>query len=121
MTTLQEKIEEHTHEENQERSLIAASHRGDRDLKSRMVLASFPDSMSALLSQESAQKASDLHKQRTGKALLITEELVQKEMQYPEVIMSIKPRNDETELNKDNFEEAYDVQEEVRSLCLALF
>ncbi|KAI9138312.1 hypothetical protein BKA69DRAFT_1092157 [Paraphysoderma sedebokerense] len=62
--------EPRTHEENQERSLIAASHRGDRDLEARM---------------ESARKASDLHKKRTGRALNITEEDVLAEKMYDEI------------------------------------
>ncbi|KXS17547.1 hypothetical protein M427DRAFT_30358 [Gonapodya prolifera JEL478] len=45
---------ERSHEENQERSFIAAAHRGDRDHDARL---------------ESAHKASDIHKARTGKEL----------------------------------------------------
>ncbi|RUO95440.1 hypothetical protein BC936DRAFT_144017 [Jimgerdemannia flammicorona] len=43
--------------ENQERAYIAASHRTDRNIEARM---------------ESARKASEIHKRRTGKALLVT-------------------------------------------------
>ncbi|GAB1210596.1 hypothetical protein APSETT445_009391, partial [Aspergillus pseudonomiae] len=60
-----------TREENQERdptnetrAFIAASRRKDRSLDARL---------------ESANRASQLHKQRTGKALLITREIVEKE------------------------------------------
>jgi len=61
--------EPRTHEENSERSYIAASHRGDLPLSSRMV---------------SAQKASEIHKRRTGKGLKITEEDVINEVMYKE-------------------------------------
>ncbi|KAF9892739.1 hypothetical protein FE257_001141 [Aspergillus nanangensis] len=59
-----------TREENQERAFIAASRRKDRSLDARL---------------ESANRASLLHKQRTGKALLITREIVEKEAMYEEV------------------------------------
>ncbi|KAB8257200.1 hypothetical protein BDV32DRAFT_86637 [Aspergillus pseudonomiae] len=59
-----------TREENQERAFIAASRRKDRSLDARL---------------ESANRASQLHKQRTGKALLITREIVEKEAMYEEV------------------------------------
>ncbi|RVD85017.1 uncharacterized protein DFL_003351 [Arthrobotrys flagrans] len=52
---------ERTHEENQERAYIAASHRTDRSLEARM---------------ESARRASEIHKQRTGKFFRITEKAV---------------------------------------------
>ncbi|KAK6497729.1 hypothetical protein TWF481_012132 [Arthrobotrys musiformis] len=52
---------ERTHEENQERAYIAASHRSDRSLEARM---------------ESARRASEIHKQRTGKFFQITEKAV---------------------------------------------
>ncbi|KAF3160777.1 hypothetical protein TWF788_002873 [Orbilia oligospora] len=52
---------ERTHEENQERAYIAASHRTDRSLEARM---------------ESARRASEIHKQRTGKFFKITEKAV---------------------------------------------
>ncbi|KAK6346029.1 hypothetical protein TWF730_010363 [Orbilia blumenaviensis] len=52
---------ERTHEENQERAYIAASHRTDRSLEARM---------------ESARRASEIHKQRTGKHYKISEESV---------------------------------------------
>ncbi|CAG8557368.1 276_t:CDS:2 [Ambispora gerdemannii] len=70
MTSLHKRNEERTHEENQERAFIAASHRGDRSLEARM---------------ESARKASEVHKKRTGKALKITEEDVRNEEMYREV------------------------------------
>ncbi|KAL4896503.1 hypothetical protein BDV59DRAFT_107727 [Aspergillus ambiguus] len=59
-----------TREENQERAFIAASRRKDRSLDARL---------------ESANRASLLHKQRTGKALLINREIVEKEAMYEEV------------------------------------
>ena len=49
---------EHTREENQERAYISASRRSVRSLEARMV---------------SAQKASEIHKKRTGKGLKVTE------------------------------------------------
>ncbi|KAK6524615.1 hypothetical protein TWF281_011518 [Arthrobotrys megalospora] len=52
---------ERTHEENQERAYIAASHRTDRSLEARM---------------ESARRASEIHKQRTGKSYKISEAAV---------------------------------------------
>ncbi|RHZ55904.1 hypothetical protein CDV55_103806 [Aspergillus turcosus] len=57
-------------EENQERAFIAASRRKDRSLDARL---------------ESANRASMLHKKRTGKALHITKEIVEKEAMYEEV------------------------------------
>ncbi|EAW08064.1 uncharacterized protein ACLA_027890 [Aspergillus clavatus NRRL 1] len=57
-------------EENQERAFIAASRRKDRSLDARL---------------ESANRASMLHKKRTGKALLITKEIVEREAMYEEV------------------------------------
>ncbi|GLA29367.1 hypothetical protein AnigIFM63326_007268 [Aspergillus niger] len=59
-----------TKEENQERAFIAASRRKDRSLDARV---------------ESANRASSLHKQRTGKALLISREIVEREAMYEEV------------------------------------
>ncbi|CAJ0839156.1 6681_t:CDS:2 [Entrophospora sp. SA101] len=56
--------------ENQERAYIAASHRGDRSIEARI---------------ESARKASEIHKKRTGKALRITPEDVRNEEMYQEV------------------------------------
>ncbi|CAG8451876.1 11286_t:CDS:2 [Paraglomus brasilianum] len=70
MTSLGKRNEERTHEENQERAYIAASHRGDRSLEARM---------------ESARKASEIHKKRTGKALRITEDDVRNEEMYQEI------------------------------------
>lgn len=60
---------ERTHEENQERAYIAASRRTDRSLEARM---------------ESARRASEIHKRRTGKALKITEQDVVNEEMYEE-------------------------------------
>ncbi|KAJ9213558.1 hypothetical protein DTO166G4_4808 [Paecilomyces variotii] len=57
-------------EENQERAFVAASRRKDRSLDARL---------------ESAHRASMLHKKRTGKALYITREIVEKEAMYEEV------------------------------------
>ncbi|KAE8148151.1 hypothetical protein BDV25DRAFT_168639 [Aspergillus avenaceus] len=59
-----------TREENQERAFIAASRRKDRSLDARL---------------ESANRASQLHKQRTGKALHITRDIVEKEAMYEEI------------------------------------
>ncbi|PYH99253.1 hypothetical protein BO71DRAFT_425405 [Aspergillus ellipticus CBS 707.79] len=59
-----------TKEENQERAFIAASRRKDRSLDARV---------------ESANRASSLHKQRTGKALLINRDIVEREAMYEEV------------------------------------
>ncbi|CAG8518857.1 10481_t:CDS:2 [Ambispora leptoticha] len=70
MTSLHKRNEERTHEENQERAFIAASHRGDRSIEARM---------------ESARKASEVHKKRTGKSLKITEDDVRNEEMYREV------------------------------------
>ncbi|KAG9290894.1 hypothetical protein G9A89_011044 [Geosiphon pyriformis] len=70
MTSTHKRNEERTHEENQERAFIAASHRGDRSIEARM---------------ESARKASELHKKRTGKALRITEQDVRNEEMYREM------------------------------------
>ncbi|KAJ5760559.1 hypothetical protein N7520_007715 [Penicillium odoratum] len=57
-------------EENQERAFIAASRRKDRSLDARL---------------ESANRASMLHRKRTGKAFHITKEIVEKEAMYEEV------------------------------------
>ncbi|CRG85314.1 hypothetical protein PISL3812_02412 [Talaromyces islandicus] len=57
-------------EENQERAFVAASRRKDRTLDARL---------------ESANRASMLHKKRTGKALHITKEIVEREAMYEEV------------------------------------
>ncbi|CAG8449471.1 10505_t:CDS:2 [Diversispora eburnea] len=70
MTTLHKRNQERTHEENQERAYIAASHRGDRSMEARI---------------ESARKASEIHKKRTGKALRITPEDVRNEEMYQEI------------------------------------
>ncbi|KAF1984120.1 hypothetical protein K402DRAFT_406339 [Aulographum hederae CBS 113979] len=60
---------ERTHEENQERAYIAASRRSDRSLEARM---------------ESARRASDIHKKRTGRALRVNESDVVNEEMYEE-------------------------------------
>ncbi|KAF2433660.1 hypothetical protein EJ08DRAFT_657799 [Tothia fuscella] len=60
---------ERTHEENQERAYIAASRRSDRSLEARI---------------ESARRASDIHKKRTGRALRVTEQDVVNEEMYEE-------------------------------------
>lgn len=52
------------------RAFIAASRRKDRSLDARV---------------ESAQRASSLHKKRTGRALYITREIVEKEAMYEEI------------------------------------
>ncbi|CAG8463750.1 834_t:CDS:2 [Funneliformis caledonium] len=70
MTSLHKRNQERTHEENQERAYIAASHRGDRSMEARI---------------ESARKASEIHKKRTGKALRITPEDVRNEEMYQEI------------------------------------
>jgi hypothetical protein len=57
-------------EENQERAFVAASRRKDRSLDARL---------------ESANRASMLHKKRTGKALHITKEIVEREAMYEEI------------------------------------
>ncbi|KAJ5245006.1 hypothetical protein N7489_005102 [Penicillium chrysogenum] len=54
-------------EENQERAFIAASRRKDRSLDARV---------------KSANRASSLHKRRTGKAFHITKEIVEEEGMY---------------------------------------
>ncbi|KAK3720570.1 hypothetical protein LTR37_003619 [Vermiconidia calcicola] len=58
-----------SHEENQERAYIAASRRSDRSLEARV---------------ESARRASDIHKKRTGRALRVTEQDVMNEEMYEE-------------------------------------
>lgn len=60
---------ERTHEENQERAYIAASRRSDRSIEARL---------------ESAKRASEIHKKRTGRALKITQEDVENEEMYEE-------------------------------------
>jgi len=60
---------ERTHEENQERAYIAASRRSDRSLEARV---------------ESARRASEIHKKRTGRAFRVTEEDVMNEEMYEE-------------------------------------
>ncbi|TKA72911.1 hypothetical protein B0A49_08439 [Cryomyces minteri] len=60
---------ERTHEENQERAYIAASRRSDRTLGARI---------------QSARRASEVHKRRTGRSLRITEQDVTNEEMYEE-------------------------------------
>lgn len=60
---------ERTHEENQERAYIAASRRSDRSLEARI---------------ESARRASEIHKRRTGRSLRVTEQDVINEEMYEE-------------------------------------
>jgi len=60
---------ERTHEENQERAYIAASRRSDRSLEARV---------------ESARRASEIHKRRTGRSLRVTEKDVMDEEMYEE-------------------------------------
>ncbi|KAI9654465.1 MAG: hypothetical protein M1829_000921 [Trizodia sp. TS-e1964] len=60
---------ERTHEENQERAYIAASRRSDRSLEARV---------------ESARRASEIHKKRTGRGLKVTEQDVINEEMYEE-------------------------------------
>jgi hypothetical protein len=60
---------ERTHEENQERAYIAASRRSDRSLEARV---------------ESARRASEIHKRRTGRSLKVTEQIVIDEEMYDE-------------------------------------
>ncbi|KAL4808489.1 hypothetical protein BDV18DRAFT_135103, partial [Aspergillus unguis] len=59
-----------TKEENQERAFIAASRRKDRSLDARL---------------ESANRASQLHKRRTGRALAIDRDTVARELMYEEI------------------------------------
>ena len=58
-----------THEENQERAYIAASRRSDRSVEARV---------------ESARRASEIHKRRTGKSLKVTEKDVLADEMYEE-------------------------------------
>ncbi|KAK3615291.1 hypothetical protein LTR22_027493 [Elasticomyces elasticus] len=60
---------ERTHEENQERAYIAASRRSDRRLEARV---------------DSARRASEIHKRRTGRSLRVTEQDVVNEVVYEE-------------------------------------
>ncbi|RMD42366.1 hypothetical protein DV735_g2787, partial [Chaetothyriales sp. CBS 134920] len=60
---------ERSHAENQERAYIAASRRSDRSLEARV---------------ESARRASEIHKRRTGRSLRVTEEDVLNEEMYEE-------------------------------------
>ncbi|KAK6394849.1 hypothetical protein LTR81_026217, partial [Elasticomyces elasticus] len=60
---------ERTHEENQERAYIAASRRSDRGLETRVV---------------SVKRASEIHKQRTGRSLRVNEQDVMNEEIYEE-------------------------------------
>lgn len=60
---------ERTHAENQERAYIAASRRSDRSLEGRV---------------ESARRAAEIHKRRTGRTLRVTEQDVINEETYEE-------------------------------------
>lgn len=60
---------ERSHEENQERAYIAASRRTDRSIEARV---------------QSARMASEIHKKRTGRGFIISEEIVTKEEMYEE-------------------------------------
>ncbi|EMC99968.1 hypothetical protein BAUCODRAFT_357991 [Baudoinia panamericana UAMH 10762] len=60
---------ERTHEENQERAYVAASRRSDRSLEARV---------------ESARRASEIHKRRTGRSLKVDEQSVLNEDMYEE-------------------------------------
>jgi len=62
---------ERTHDENKERAYIAASRRCDRNLEARV---------------DSARRASEIHKKRTGRSLRVTEQDVMKEEMYEEEI-----------------------------------
>ncbi len=68
-TVLRPAQTERTHEENQERAYIAASRRSDRSLEARV---------------ESARRASEIHKRRTGRSLRVTEQDVINEEMYEE-------------------------------------
>jgi len=59
-----------SHEQNQERAFIAASRRGDRGIEARL---------------QSARRASEVHKLRTGKALCVSRDIVLKEEMYEEI------------------------------------
>ncbi|KAL6411057.1 hypothetical protein AUP68_07496 [Ilyonectria robusta] len=59
-----------SHQQNQERAFIAASRRGDRGIEARL---------------QSARRASEVHKLRTGKGLWVTRDIVLKEEMYEEV------------------------------------
>ncbi|KAH7136785.1 hypothetical protein B0J13DRAFT_80976 [Dactylonectria estremocensis] len=59
-----------SHEQNQERAFIAASRRGDRGIEARL---------------QSARRASEVHKLRTGKGLCVSREIVLKEEMYEEM------------------------------------
>ncbi|CAK4022582.1 Hypothetical predicted protein [Lecanosticta acicola] len=69
MPTVKPVRTERTHEENQERAYIAASRRSDRSLEARV---------------ESARRASEIHKKRTGRSLRVREEDVMNEEMYEE-------------------------------------
>ena len=59
----------HTAETNHVRAYIAASRRSDRSLEARV---------------ESARRASEIHKRRTGRSLRVTEQDVMNEEMYEE-------------------------------------
>ncbi|KAK5731444.1 hypothetical protein LTR17_011406 [Elasticomyces elasticus] len=69
MSSVQPMQTTRTHEENRERAYIAASRRSDRGLEARI---------------ESARRASEIHKRRTGRSLRVTEQDVINEEIYEE-------------------------------------
>lgn len=69
MPTMKPTKTERSHEENQERAYVAASRRSDRSLEARV---------------ESARRASEIHKKRTGRSLRVTEQDVINEEMYEE-------------------------------------
>ncbi|KAK3072831.1 hypothetical protein LTR53_006106 [Teratosphaeriaceae sp. CCFEE 6253] len=69
MSSIKPMKTERTHEENQERAYIAASRRSDRSLEARV---------------ESARRASEIHKRRTGRSLRVSEQDVINEEMYEE-------------------------------------
>ncbi|KAK4893186.1 hypothetical protein LTR49_028518 [Elasticomyces elasticus] len=69
MSSVQPMQTTRTHEENRERAYIAASRRSDRGLEARI---------------ESARRASEIHKRRTGRTLRVTEQDVINEEIYEE-------------------------------------
>ena len=85
----------------QYRAFIAASRRKDRSLDARV---------------ESAQRASSLHKKRTGRALHITKEIVEKEAMYEEVDERYQEKRTRM-LQAQNLQ----IEEQFRSQLLAAF
>ncbi|KAK3669658.1 hypothetical protein LTR78_010475 [Recurvomyces mirabilis] len=70
-------ITKRTQEENRERAYIAASRRSDRTLEARV---------------ESARRASEIHKRRTGRSLRVTEQHVVNEEMYEEEDVDLPTR-----------------------------